>query len=152
MTKKLIKLLCIFIAFSFCFLLTSCLNNIDVKETEISDVKETVDPTALYGYKNIECKTSKEVKGTYFSFDDTASDVLVILLPVEWTLKASMEGYDILRDGKNIGKLMPVKKDIASDETSCESETDSNAEVGSFWNVIYCEGKFTHRVVYTCTI
>lgn len=151
MIKRSIKLLCMSIVFCFCFSFMSCLNK-NINETETSDIKENVDPAVLYDYKNIECKTSKGTKGTYFSFDDTASDVIVISLPIEWTLKASAKGYDILRNGKNIGVLMPIKKDIATDETSCESENDSNAGVRSFWNIIYFEGKFTHRVVYTCTI
>jgi hypothetical protein len=138
------------IVFCFCISFASCLNGNN--ETETSGVKETVDPAVLYDYKNIACKTSKGAKSTYFSFDDTASEVLVISLPVEWTLKASAEGYDILRDGKNIGELMPIKKDISSDETSCESETDSNSGVRSFWNIVYLKGRFTHRVVYTCEV
>lgn len=154
MTKRLIKLLCIFMVVCLCFSFMSCLNNniININETQDTDVKESADSAILNNYKNIECKTSKSAKTRCFSFDNASTEVLSLALPVEWTLKASIEGLDILRDGQTIGKLLVTKKDIASDEISCESETDSNAGVISFWNIVYLDGKYTHRVVYTCTI
>ncbi len=151
------RMISIGLALCSVFSLSSCLKSKERGTTnsqvfsEKSGTSEIVEK--FYGYENMERKTSEQIKFRYFSFGDDDGNILSLPLPIEWSLKESTSGYDILRDNVKIGTIKSGRVSLGDYERSCESETVVNDRVNVSWDLILAYGgEFIHRVVYTCTL
>lgn len=157
MLRNINRIICFVLVLCFAFSMSSCyglkgLFGADSEHVGSEETDSEQTEAIFYDYESIECKKSSGTKYGYYLFDNDDCSAISLGLPIEWTICEGDVGYDIVRDNENIGTLKNGRTNIMPNETVCYNETNVSTGVKYDWSIIFVDGEFVHRIVYSCKI
>ncbi len=128
---------------------TGTANTTDITDTTTTESEEQKVPeTEPISYEDIERREARAYQTNCYGFRDEDT-LLNIALPIEWSLELYDGGYDIIRDGKGVGRLYGGSD--MGDDTLTVYQSKSHLSNGVSVTQ-YIEGigsEYQYRYVYT---
>ena len=116
--------------------------------TTLESEEEKVPETEPISYMDIERREARAYGTNYYGFHGD-SLLLNLAFPIEWTLEAYDGGYDIIRDGKGVGRLVDGSELEDDHFTVYQSASHRASGVSVAQSIEGSGSEFWYRYVYT---